>query len=828
MISPASSEAPRDRLFGLDAEKLLSVLEEEKSPMPRIPGWTITGIAGRGGFGIVWRGHRDSDGVLAAIKVAPATEPDLIERLEEEIGVLRALRHPHIVRLLDSGIADDIEGGLYLCMEFVDGHELHHEIPAHGFPPETAYRKFVDVCDAVAYAHANGVIHRDLKPSNILVDAEGHIKVADFGLAMPVHKRVHQFSLTMAGVIAGTPEYLPPEAYLPGYQPTETTDVYALGVILYDMLMGTPPRGAWQTVSSLRRVDVRMDPLIRRALEPDPSARWPTVAAMRQAFDAITQSAPRFSGTPLLSFPVRVIDLCWSLLGLWALVAAFSSFLRLRKSSFSLPFDLIGKHSDLIGGYHAVFVLLFPAFFLGIWQMIRLWRFRRVPMREALPSPGGLRLGHGRHAAVMVALCQICCLWLPFLLTLIIFVDSCTHWLTPADPAWKRALAVVSWTDNAITSPWTYPGFEGRFWLIDSYGPPGHPLARQVDRIGFTPLAFPLLMTLGALSVGFAMGSTVLIAIRNWAQRRLPLRATVMLAVCLTTAWTLSAPALAFLRPIPAEELMKQDGSWIDNHMSLHMQDFSRFLLGERESIKPRRPARHWTECYAAQVEYRDHGMISREEVERRALRDLPEFSRRDTQVLQIGVTWDAQSGAFALMARAIQSFDGPVTQGRGHFDETTLFLEGFIHTDGTTIIHKETIHRNRLHATEVKPISHEMAMAWAMQLSTACREQRPEAAQKDLDSLFLALPISTEYKANGWIRTVPSADSGLIAQIRDELEFHGPEDLVITRTHAGGRTRILLRLRNGRDVSSRWLTADLIPHDGSCRCVKLFLTALR
>lgn len=828
MISPASSEAPRDRLFGLDAEKLLSVLEEEKSPKPLIPGWTITGIAGKGGFGIVWRGLRDSDGVQAAIKIAPASEPDLIERLEEEIEVLRALDHPHIVRLLDSGTADGIEGGLYLCMEFVDGHELHHDIPAVGFPPEVAYQKFIHLCDAVAYAHANGVIHRDLKPSNILVDAEGHIKVADFGLAMPVHKRVHQFSLTMAGVIAGTPEYLPPEAYLPEYRPTETTDVYALGVILYDMLMGTPPRGAWQTVSSLRRVDVRMDPLIRRALEPEPGARWPSVEALRQAFVAIIKSAPRYSGTPLLTFHVRVIDLVWTLMGLWTLVAAFSSFLHLRKSPFLLPFDLIGKHSALIGGYHAVFVLLFPATFLGMWQMIRLWRFRHVPMREALPSPGGLQLGYGRHAAVLVTLNQLCCLWLPFLLTLMIFVDSCNHWLEPADPAWKRGLAVVNWSDQTITHPWTYPGLEGRYWLIDSYGPPGHALARRVDRMGFTPLAYPLIMALGALSVSFAMGSTIFIAIQNWARRRLPWRATAILVVSLSSAWTVGAPAFAILRPITAEELGKRDNSWIDSHMALHVQDLSRFLLGEFKSIKLIRSASHWTDYYATQVEYRHHGIIARDEVEMLALRDLPVFSHRDVHLLQRGVTWDVKTGAFTVMARAIQSFDGAASQGRGYFDETTLWLEGFIDRDGTTRIHKETMNRNRLLETEVKPVSLDEAMRWATQFAMACHTVESDDAQRAFDHLFLTLPISTDYKLNGWIRELPSPDCGLIAQLRDELPIPGPDDVVIVCKHAGGRTRIRMRLQHLPSETARWLTADLIHHGESCRCVKLLLPDVR
>jgi hypothetical protein len=148
--------------------------------MPRIPGWNVTGVAGQGGSGIVWRAQRGSDGAKAAIKIAPPCEPDTVERIEREASFLRDLRHPNIVRLLDAGSLQegDDEGGLYMAMEFIDGPALVEDIPENGLPPLQAYCWFREIVSAVAHAHDAGILHRDLKPANVLIAPDGRIKVA--------------------------------------------------------------------------------------------------------------------------------------------------------------------------------------------------------------------------------------------------------------------------------------------------------------------------------------------------------------------------------------------------------------------------------------------------------------------------------------------------------------------------------------------------------------------------------------------------------------------------------------------------------------------------
>ena len=212
-------------LRGLDPAALLGVLGSERPPRPVIPGWEIESVIGQGGLGLVWRARRLSDGVLAAVKVPRLVEVDHIERLESEAQTLRTLDHPDIVRLLESGPLDD--GGIFLAMEFIDGPALSHALPATGFEPAKAFTLFHQIAAAIAHAHARGLIHRDLKPANILLAPDGTARVADFGLARPVHERVQHLSLTHTGLIAGTAEYLPPEAYRAAHQPGVKDDLYA-------------------------------------------------------------------------------------------------------------------------------------------------------------------------------------------------------------------------------------------------------------------------------------------------------------------------------------------------------------------------------------------------------------------------------------------------------------------------------------------------------------------------------------------------------------------------------------------------------------------------
>lgn len=823
MLMPSEKPSP-GRFFGLDPAMTLGVLDACNEVPPLLPGWKIVGIAGRGGFGTVWRARRESDGAEAAIKIATADDPDTLERIEEETGALRALDHAQIVSLLDSGPLDDPGGGLFLAMEFIDGMELCHEIPTGGLPLESAFPWFRQICSAVMHAHDAGILHRDLKPSNILIDADGQAKVADFGLALPVHRRVHQLSLTRAGMVAGTAEYLPPEAYLPDYQPSTATDIFALGVILHEMLAGTPPRGAWPPISSSRRVDIRLDELIRRALDPDPQRRWKSVREMRDAFEEIAASPPRYAGAPLVTLPIRITDLLWTLTGLFVLIASGSSLLHLRKSPVPPPFDLIGKHSDFIGGFHSVFVLLFPAFALGAWQMLRLWRFRNVPMREALPSPFGLRLGHGRVAAALVFCCQLFCLWVPSGQLATIFIESCTAWLRPEDPAWRNGLAVVSGLDGAIVSPWTYPDTDINFSLQDRYGPPGHPLSRYVDRIGFIPLLYPLSMSFGALALFSAMASTLLVAARSWWQRGRRVMPLILGLTCMGSISLFAKPTMTFLNPPPPTSLMRRESHWVQAQMTHHLRALSSFLLGARNDFKPLPPLAHWSSYYAETVDYRNHGMIPRKDVERHWQEGKTRASQLDISILHIDFNWKADEETFIMIARAVEGCDN-IEPSADAF-ECELRLSGTLTRDGHTEILSEKFQRKPLYQIVSRPVTLDGTLAWGFALKEAVllAANDPDTAARSLAPLFHPLPLTPHRKLDGWIDQIPGTDSGLIAMLRHEMQVLSLDDVQISGQLPGGRTRVRLRLGRSPAKSPRWLTADLIPHEGSFKCIRLAL----
>ena len=824
MLMPSEKPSP-GRFFGLDPAMTLGVLDACNEVPPLLPGWEIVGIAGRGGFGTVWRARRESDGTEAAIKIATADDPDTLERIEEETGALRALDHPHIVSLLDSGPLDDPGGGLFLAMEFIAGVELCNDIPTGGLPLESAFPWFRQICSAVMHAHDAGILHRDLKPSNILIDADGQAKVADFGLALPVHRRVHQLSLTRAGMVAGTAEYLPPEAYLPDYQPSTATDIFALGVILHEMLAGTPPRGAWPPISSSRRVDIRLDELIRRALDPDPQRRWKSVRDMRDAFEEIAASPPRYAGAPLVTLPIRITDLLWTLTGLFVLVASGSSLLNLRQSSFSLPFDLVGTHSNLIGGYHAVFVLLQPAFALGVWQLIRLWRFRNIPMREALPSPFGLRLGHGRMAAVLVFLGQFFCLWLPAIQIATIFFDSCVTWLRPDDPAWRAGLTVVCWKEGTMASPWTYPEVGRGFWLQDRYGPPGHPLSHKIDQIGFTPLLFPLMMSISAVTLLAALVFTLLVTARCWWLRDQWLPTLLLLLTAIATASLFAKPTADFFNPpSPAEVMHEKGNSWISAQTTNHVRRLAHFLLESRRKGADHLPLSDWTGYYNETVNYRKHGVVSRGDIERLWREEAIRADWIDVSIIHNGSSWNPKTGNFKVTVVAVETCDGKQPGGASEAAECVLTLSGTITHDGRTSIRNEKFRRTTLYQSLPRHASLAEAVAWTRNLQRAVdlTAKSPDALQTALNALFLPLRLTTRESIRGWIRSSPAPDGGLVALLRRQVPAIRPKDVSISENLPGGRTRIVLRLNPSNPELREWLTADLIHHSGGFKCVRL------
>jgi hypothetical protein len=260
-----------------------------------LTGTTIAGSSlveriGAGGMGTVYRARRD--GTDVAIKVLRsgfgADRGAMLARFAREAEALRRLAHPHVVRFLDHGEGDDVA---YIVTELVDGRDLAVCLAERRLTLAEIVDLFGQVCDGVAAAHAAGIVHRDLKPANILVGKDG-VKVADFGLAQ-LGLEVSIPTLTRTNVAMGTFHYLAPEQFKDARAVDHRADVWALGVILYEMLTGELPVGSFAPPSTNGPAgcDRRVDAIVRRALAPDPAARYASVDDL--ARDVRALAAPR-------------------------------------------------------------------------------------------------------------------------------------------------------------------------------------------------------------------------------------------------------------------------------------------------------------------------------------------------------------------------------------------------------------------------------------------------------------------------------------------------------------------------------------------------------
>ncbi|OYW70356.1 MAG: hypothetical protein B7Z37_30985, partial [Verrucomicrobia bacterium 12-59-8] len=205
---------------------------------------------------------------------------------KNEARLMGRMNHPAIVSVYDFGRTSD--GQLYFVMEYVDGTDVQRMIAREGkLPPEHALAITAHLCDALGYAHKQGVVHRDIKPSNVLIDLEGRVKVADFGLAKLSDKNLNS-GLTQTGMAMGTPDYVAPETLTFGSDVDGRADIYAVGVMLYQMLTGDIPRGMFKMPSQkFRSIDPRFDAIVRRALEHDREERYQTSHELRLALDVI-------------------------------------------------------------------------------------------------------------------------------------------------------------------------------------------------------------------------------------------------------------------------------------------------------------------------------------------------------------------------------------------------------------------------------------------------------------------------------------------------------------------------------------------------------------
>ena len=215
----------------------------------RLGTYEITGAIGAGGMGEVYRATDSKLGRDVAIKTLPAalaSDPDRLARFEREAKLLAALNHPHIASVYS---LDDHEGTLYIAMELVEGETLESKLKAGALPVDEALRLALQIAEALEAAHEKGVIHRDLKPANVMVTKDGIVKVLDFGLAKafsedpnqssPDHSPALSLAMTQQGLVLGTAGYMSPEQA--SGQPTDQrADIWAFGVVLYEMLTGLP------------------------------------------------------------------------------------------------------------------------------------------------------------------------------------------------------------------------------------------------------------------------------------------------------------------------------------------------------------------------------------------------------------------------------------------------------------------------------------------------------------------------------------------------------------------------------------------------------------
>src|SRR4051812_42712721 len=244
---------------------------------------------GRGGMGDVWRADDLVLGMPVALKLVRSTTTAAEVLLRNEVRLARRITHPAVCRVFDIGEERD---RLFLSMELVQGEDLAALLQHVGrLPSEKVADIGRQLCDAVGAAHAQGILHRDLKPANILIDADGSVRITDFGIAVTRDQRVPN-----TGV--GTPGYMAPEQLTSGAVVSERTDIYALGLVLYELLVGRdgfelqrPAPGFARPSTIVPGVQPELEQIVMAALSPDPNQRPRSAAEMAQRLALAARAA---------------------------------------------------------------------------------------------------------------------------------------------------------------------------------------------------------------------------------------------------------------------------------------------------------------------------------------------------------------------------------------------------------------------------------------------------------------------------------------------------------------------------------------------------------
>jgi len=307
------------------------------NPGEKIAHYTVTAKLGAGGMGEVYRATDTRLGREVALKLLPpdaAHDAAARTRLVEEARNASALNHPHICHIYEVNEAD---GVTYFAMELAEGQPLSRRIPSGGLPVETVVRFGEQIADALAHAHERGILHRDLKSGNVMVTPAGQAKVLDFGLALRLGKDEiadvtrSKITVQQAGAIAGTLAYLAPEV-LNGQPSSERSDIWALGVVLFEMATGSMPfegRTGYALTSAILREPPRpaenappaLRAVIQRCLAKEPGQRYQKAVEVRAALEVIGSTTQ--VALPVVSTPAARTRWVWptALIGVAVVIA---------------------------------------------------------------------------------------------------------------------------------------------------------------------------------------------------------------------------------------------------------------------------------------------------------------------------------------------------------------------------------------------------------------------------------------------------------------------------------------------------------------------------
>src|SRR5512143_3651232 len=282
----------------------------------RLGNYDIIRLIGKGGMAGVYEAHQPSMNRNVAIKLMAQSiseDPSFVQRFKNEAQLIARLEHAHILPVYDFGQ----EGGdLYIVMRYLDAGTLEDRITAGGMDVKEAVDIFTQLASAMDYAHSKGVIHRDLKPSNVLIDNQGNAFLSDFGIAKSLEGGTQ--NLTGTGGVVGTPTYMSPEQGLGG-DIDGRSDIYALGVILFEMLTGKVPFTGDNPMQVMLKhindmppypssvkpeIPPAIESVVMRALAKEPENRFPTARAMSKALQDAYEQGKQVQVEPFSTIPI--------------------------------------------------------------------------------------------------------------------------------------------------------------------------------------------------------------------------------------------------------------------------------------------------------------------------------------------------------------------------------------------------------------------------------------------------------------------------------------------------------------------------------------------